>query len=67
MDWAGVSLVVVDALFIAAPVMCKGSLFGPCFMQYTVSFLVLQSFWWKRERERAGFFILIVFLVPCDC
>ena len=32
--------VVVDALFIAAPIVCGGSVFGPCFViQYFVSFL----------------------------
>ena len=36
--------VVLDSLFIEAPIVCGGSLFGPCFvMQYLVSFLALQS------------------------
>ena len=40
-------------------------MFGPCFaMQYLVSILALQSF---RREERAGCFILIVYLLSCDC
>ena len=54
--------VVADSLFIVAPIVCGGSVFGPCFvMQNLVPFLVLQ---WGRERERADkCFTLIVFLV----
>ena len=38
------SVVVVDALFIVAPVFSGNFVFVPCFvMQYLVSFLVLQS------------------------
>ena len=31
--------------------------------------LVLQSSWWERERERerAGYFTMFVFLMYCDC
>ena len=40
----------IDVLLIVAPILCGGSVFGPCFvMQYLVSFLVLQSS--SRERE----------------
>ena len=40
-------------------------MFGACFVtQYLVSFLVLQSF---AEEERAGCFILNVFLISCEC
>ena len=36
--------VVDDSLFMAAPIVYRGSVFGLCFvMQYLVSFLVLQS------------------------
>ena len=35
---------VIDSLFIVAPIVFKGSVFGPYFvMQYLVSFLILQS------------------------
>ena len=44
MAWAAVSLkvaTVVDSLIIVAPIVCRGSVFGPCFvMQYLVSFLI---------------------------
>ena len=37
--------VVVESLFIDAPIVCGGTVFGPCFvMQYLVSYLVLQSY-----------------------
>ena len=40
----GGSVVIVDSLFNVAPIVCGGSVFGPCFVvQYIVSFLVLQS------------------------
>ena len=41
-------LCVVDSLFIAAPIVCGGFVFGhKCFvMQYLVPFLVLQSSAW---------------------
>ena len=44
--------VVVDSLFIVAPIVCVFfCVFGPCFVvQYLVSFLVLQSSRWGRER-----------------
>ena len=43
--------VVVDSLFIVAPIVCVFFVFGPCFVvQYLVSFLVLQSSRWGRER-----------------
>ena len=35
--------------------------------QCFVSFLVLQSSWWGRERERAGCFTLFVYLMSFDC
>ena len=42
--FCGDGSVVVDSSFIVAPIVCKGSVFGPSFvMQYLVSFLVLQS------------------------
>ena len=35
----------VESLYIDAPIVCWGSVFGPCFvMQCLVPFLVLQSF-----------------------
>ena len=35
--------VVVDSLFIVAPMVCGGSVFGHCLViQYLVSFLVVQ-------------------------
>ena len=40
----------MDSLFIVAPIVGGGSVFGRCFvMQYFVSFLVLQSSLWGRE------------------
>ena len=43
--------VVVDSLFAIAPIACRFFVFGPCFVvQYLVSFLVLQSSHWGRER-----------------
>ena len=41
-------------------------MFVPCFaIQYLVSILVLHSF--RSREERADCFILIVFLLSCDC
>ena len=38
-----VGSVVVDSLFIVVIVVCRGSVFGPCFViLYSISFLVLQ-------------------------
>ena len=51
--------VVVDSLFIVAPIVCGGSVFGSCFvMQYFVYFLV-------SEEER---FLIYhnFFLMSCD-
>ena len=43
-SFEGGGSVVVDYLFIVAPIVCGGSVFAPCFiMQYFVSFLVLKS------------------------
>ena len=42
---------MVCLLFIVALIVCGGFVFGPCFdVQYLVSFLVLQSSRWGRER-----------------
>ena len=51
--------------FIVALIVCGSFVFVPCFaIQYLLSILVLHSF--ARE-ERADCFILIVFLLSCDC
>ena len=43
--------VVVDCLFIVAPIVCGFFVLGPYFVvQYLVSFQVLQSSRWGRER-----------------
>ena len=60
--YAHATSVVVDSLFIVAPIVCLGSVFGPCFvMQYFDS--VLSSF----AIILAGCFTLIVFLISFDC
>ena len=42
-------------IIVVAPIVCFIFVFGPCFvLQYLVSFLVLQSSRWGRERERDG-------------
>ena len=42
----------MNSLFIVAPIVCGGFVFGPCFvMQYLVFFLVLQS---SLVRKRAA-------------
>ena len=56
---------VVDSLFIVAPIVCGGSVFGPSFvMQYFVSFWFCNGL---DEEKRAGCFTLIAFLIPCAC
>ena len=50
------SVIVIDSLFIVAPIVCGGFVFGPCFVgQCLVSFkfLVLQS---SAEAKRTGCF-----------
>ena len=48
--------VVVDSLFLVAPIVCGCSVFGPYFvMQYLVSILVLQSS--SRGRENWLFYL----------
>ena len=57
--------VVVEALFIVAPIVCRCFVFGPCFvMQYLVSLLFFESDI-LAEEKRAGCFSLIVFLLSC--
>ena len=52
-------------LFIVAPIVCRGSVFGPCFViQYFVSVLFCNRL---DGDERAGCFGLTVFLVSCNC
>ena len=47
-------LLVVNCLFCSY-CLCFIFVFGPCFVvQYLVSFLVLKSSRWGRERERNG-------------
>ena len=48
---------------IITPIICRGSVLGPCFVMQ--SFLILQIIF--DEEERAGYFTLIVLLVSCDC
>ena len=56
--------VVVDSLFIVAPIVCEGILFGPCFvMQYLVSFLVLLIILLRRESWLLVLCVLVVLLV----
>ena len=44
--------VVVDSLFVVAPIVCVGFVLGPCFvMWFIVSFLVLPSSCCQRKRE----------------
>ena len=45
---------------------CWDSVIGPCFFYY-VLLSVLSSFACILERERAGCFTLIFFLMSCDC
>ena len=53
--------VVVDSLFIVALIVCGGSVFGLCLgMQYLVYLLFFATI-------LMSCFILIVFLVSCDC
>ena len=41
--------VVVGSLFIAAPIVCGGSVFFPCYVtHYLVSFLVCNHLEWER-------------------
>ena len=59
------SVIVIDSLFIAAPIVCGRFVFGTYYvMQSLVSFkfLVLQS---SAEAKRAGCFTLIVCLKFC--
>ena len=52
----------VDSVIVVNPIVCVGSMLGLCFVvQYLVSFLVLQSSWWGRERVCC--FTIIVFLI----
>ena len=47
-----------------APIVCGSSLFGLCFdMQYTVSFLVLQTCSFGRE----SWWLYFIFLMSFDC
>ena len=51
---------VVDSLFIIAPIVCRGSVFVPCFgVQYLCPHL--------DGEERAGCFTSVVFLMSCYC
>ena len=53
---------VVDSLFLIAPDVCGFLCLVPVFvMQYLMSFLVFFT-----VEERAGYFTLIVFLLPCS-
>ena len=46
----GGGCVVVDALLSVTPIVCRGFVFGPCFVVYILlSFLVLQLSRWGRE------------------
>ena len=57
--------VVVDSLFIVAPIVCGCSVFGLCFViQYFMSFQCCNHL---DGEERAGCFTLIVFLMSWDC
>ena len=63
-SWAVVLLSLIRCLLFL-PLVCGGSVFGPCFvMHYLVSFMVLGSSWRGRG---AGCFTLFVFLVSCSC
>ena len=58
----GSGSVVADSLFVFAPIVCGGSVFGPCSgMQYFSSRNNL------AEEEGAGCFTQIVFLLSCGC
>ena len=52
---------VVDSLFIVAPIVCGSSVFGLCFV---MSFYLCNHL---DGEKRVGCFILIVFLLSCDC
>ena len=59
---------VVYSLFIVAHIVCGSFVFGPCFVQYSVSFLVLQSSRWGRESWLLDFIVcwmLSAFVVLC--
>ena len=59
----GCGSVFVDLLFIVAPIVCGGSVFGPCFViQYFVSVRFCGHL---DGEERAGCFALTVYLVSC--
>ena len=61
---AAVRSVVVDLVFIVAPIVCGGSVLGPWFViQYFVSVLFYNHL---GGEERAGCFTLTVFRVSCD-
>ena len=50
--FSGVEIISLP-LFAAAPIVCGGSVLGPCFvLKYFVYFLVFQSICCVRERER---------------
>ena len=56
--------VVVDLLFIAAPIVCGDCVFDPCFViQYFVSIEFCNCL---GGEERAGRFALTIFLMSCD-
>ena len=58
------TFVVVDLLFIVASIVCRGSVFGPCFViQYLVSVQFCNH---HDAEERAGCITLTVFLMSCD-
>ena len=55
---------VVNSLFTVAPIVCEGSVFGPCFViHYYVFFKYCNRI---DEEEGAGSFTLIVFRMSCD-
>ena len=56
---------VVDSLFIVAPIVCWGSVFGPCFViHYFMSF---QFYNLLNGEGGAGCCTLSVFNMFCDC
>ena len=58
--WSG-TYVLGTRMFL--PLVCGGSVFGPCFvLHYLVSFLILQSFGWGRESWPLYFSCLTVIL-----
>ena len=57
--------VVIDSLFIVAPIVCWDSVFGLCLLFSTLcpsSFAIILN----GKRERAGCFVSTVFLMSCE-